>query len=137
LANSGPKTFDGSLGRLSQQRLELCEGVLDGIEIGTVGRKVEKVCAGGFDQFAHSRPLVAGEIVHDHDVAHAQFRNENLLDVGLEGQTVDRSVDHERRDEATQRQRSDEGRRFPMSIRNADPQPLAARRTTITARHVG
>ena len=42
--------------------------------------------------------LVAWEIVHDHDVAFAQFGKENLLDVGLEGETVDRAVDHERCD---------------------------------------
>ena len=55
----------------------------------------------------------------------AQFRDEDLVDVSLESETVDGSVDDERRDEAAQRQGSDEGRGFPMSVRNADPQALA------------
>ena len=80
---------------------------------------------------------MAGKIVHDDDVALAQFRDEDLLDVGLESETIDGSVDDERRDEAAQRQGSNEGRGFPMSVRNADPQALTARRATVTPRHVG
>ena len=79
---------------------------------------------------------MAWEIVHDHDVAFAQFGQENLLDVGLEGETVDWAVDHEWRDEPAQRQGADEGRGFPMSKGNADPQPLAPRGPAIAPRHV-
>ena len=48
--------------------------------------------------------FVAGEIIHDHRIALAQLRDEDLLDVGLEGDAVDRAVQDERRDEAAQRQ---------------------------------
>ena len=137
LADGAPEAFDGPLGGLSQKRLEFGEGIFDGIEIGTVGREVEKACAHGFDQLTHFRPFVAGQIVHDDDVALAQFRDEDLVDVSLESETVDGSVDDKRRDEAAQRQGSNEGRGFPMSVRNADPQALTARSATVTARHVG
>ena len=50
----------------------------------------------GFDQLTHFRPFMAGKIVHDDDVALAQFRDEDLLDVGLESETIDGSVDDER-----------------------------------------
>ena len=93
--------------------------------------------AGGFDQLAHSRAFVAREIVHDHRVALAQVRDEDFLDVGLEGEAVDRAVEDERRDEAAQRQPADEGRRFPVAVRNADPQTFAAPAASIAARHVG
>ena len=46
---------------------------------------------------------MAGQIVHDDDVALAQFRDEDLVDVSLESETVDGSVDDKRRDEAAQR----------------------------------
>ena len=44
-----PKTADGSFGGLAQQRLELREGHLDGIEVGAVGRKVAQLGAGRFE----------------------------------------------------------------------------------------
>ena len=84
-ADGGPEAVDGSLGGLAQQRLELGEGVLDRIEVGLVGRQVEQAGAGRLDHLAHLRPLVAGQIVHDDDVAWPQVRHEDLLDIGLEG----------------------------------------------------
>ena len=44
-ANGDPETLDGSLSRFAQERLELSEGVFDGIEVGTVGREVEEMGA--------------------------------------------------------------------------------------------
>ena len=60
-----------------------------------------------------------------------------FLDVGLEGDAVDRAVQDERRDGAAQRQAADKCRRFPMAMRNADPQAFAAQTPAIAARHVG
>ncbi len=80
---------------------------------------------------------MARQVVHDDNVALAQFRDEDLVDVSLESETVDGAVDDERRDEAAQRQGSNEGRGFPVSERNADPQALTARSAAVTARHVG
>jgi hypothetical protein len=136
-ANGDPETLDGSLSRFTQERLELGEGVLDGIEVGTVGREVEEMGASSFDQLAHSGAFVAREIVHDHCIALAQFWDEDLLDVGLEGDAIDRAVQDERRDEAAQRQSADKCRRFPMALRNANPQAFAAQTPAIAARHVG
>jgi hypothetical protein len=73
---------------------------------------------------------VAGEAVHDDGVAGAQLRDEHLGQIGLEGIAVDRPVEDPRRDEAAQGQRADEGRRLPMPVRYADPQPLATRAPT-------
>ena len=79
---------------------------------------------------------MARQVVHDDNVALAQFRDEDLVDVSLESETVDGAVDDERRDEAAQRQGSNEGRGFPVSERNA-VQALTARSAAVTARHVG
>ena len=40
-----PSIFDGSLCRLSQEQLKLCEDLLDGIEIGAVGRQEQELGA--------------------------------------------------------------------------------------------
>ena len=83
--DGGPQSFDGSLGGFAQERFELGEGHLDRVEIGAVGRQEEKLGAGGFDAFADPRALVAGEIVHDDDIASAQLGDQDFLDIGLEG----------------------------------------------------
>jgi hypothetical protein len=41
------------------------------------------------------------ETVHDDEVAGTEFPHEDLLDRGLEGVTVDRTVEHTVRDEAS------------------------------------
>jgi hypothetical protein len=69
---------------------------------------------------------LAGQIVHDDDVALSQFRDQNALDVSLKGASVDRAVEDERRDHASRRQASDESRRFPVAVRDADAESLAA-----------
>lgn len=60
-----------------------------------------------------------------------------MLDIGLEGLTVDGAVEDEGRDEASQGQRTDEGRCFPMAMGHSNPEPLALRAPAVAARHVG
>ena len=62
---------------------------------------------------------MAGEIVHDDDVAWPELGDEHLLDVGLEGVAVDRAVEHQGRDNAVEAQAGDEGRGLPVAVRNA------------------
>src|SRR5580704_8675946 len=47
-------------GSFSQQCFELCEELFDGIEVGTVGRQVSQLGAGGFNRLANANDLVAG-----------------------------------------------------------------------------
>ena len=63
--------------------------------------------------------------------------HEDLIDIGLKRQAVDRSVENHQRCHSGQSQRADESRRFPMTMRHAHAQPLAARRSPVAARHVG
>lgn len=115
---------------------QLREGVLDGVEVGTVGRQEKESGAGRLDHLAHLRPLVAGQIVHDHDVARPEFGHENLVDIGLEGDAVDRPVEHEGRGDAAAAQSGNEGGRLPVPVRHADPQPLATGASAMPPRHV-
>ena len=63
---------------------------------------VEKARAGSLDQGRHTRPFVRRQVVHDHDVAGPQLRDEHACCVGLEGETVDCAVEHKRRHDAAQ-----------------------------------
>ena len=74
-------------------------GVLDRVEVGTVGRKVEQPRSRRLDRHAHPRSLVAGQVVHDDDVAGRQFRHEPLVDIGLDRVAVDRPVERHWGDE--------------------------------------
>jgi hypothetical protein len=127
----------GSLGGFAQERLKLGEGVFDRIEVRRVGRQVEETRARRLDPLAGGRPLVAGQVVHDDDVALTQFWNKDALDIGLEGVAVDRAIEHERRDHAARGQASDESRRFPMAVRDADTQAFAAAAAAVGPSHFG
>ena len=82
-------------------------------------------------------PAGASIHVHDHDVVRRERRDENLIDIGLEPLAVDRPVENHRRRHAVAAQTADEGRRLPMSVRNARAQPLAFLFAPAFARHVG
>ena len=74
----------------------LAKVFLDGIEVWAVGRQEEEACAGRLDGVSNSWSLMARQIVHNHDVAGADFGHQHLLDIGLEGIAVDRTVEHHR-----------------------------------------
>ena len=72
--------------------LELCEGFFDGVEVRAVGREVIEFGTCRLNELTDPLTFVAGEVVHDDDVAWAQFWYEDLLDISLEGVTVDGAV---------------------------------------------
>src|ERR1700761_5701747 len=79
-----PGGFDSALCGLAQQRLKLGEDLLDGIEIGIVGRQEEQLGPDGSDGAAYGFAFVAAEIVDDDDIARPQCRHQNLLDISQE-----------------------------------------------------
>lgn len=85
-----------------------------GVQVGAVGRQKQQPCASGADRHANSLALVAAEIIHHDDVAGFESRNENLIDISLEGDAADRAVEGHGRDHSRQPKPRDEGRRFPM-----------------------
>ena len=70
-ADAIPECRDGSLGGLTEQRLELREGHLDRIEIRRIGRQIEELGAGKLDPLSNAIDLVSWQIVHDDDVTWA------------------------------------------------------------------
>src|SRR5689334_9172423 len=65
--DGGPKALDGSLRGFAQQCFQFGEGVLDRVKIRAVRREIEQACARRLDQGSHACPLVAGQVVQDHD----------------------------------------------------------------------
>ena len=90
MARQSPSTVRSAAFR--SRALSFEHTFLNWVEIGAVGREVEQMCARRFDQVAHLGPLVAGEIVHDDNVARPQRRGEKLLDVSFEDLGVDRPL---------------------------------------------
>jgi hypothetical protein len=136
-ADGGPQGVDGSLRGCSEQGLELGEGVLDRIEVGAVGRQEEQAGAGRLDGLADGGAFVAGQVVHDHDVAGTQLAHQHLLDVGLKGIAVDRAVEHHRRHHSGEAQTGHEGRGLPVAVGDAGAQPFTLGRPAMQARHAG
>lgn len=137
LADAGPERLDGSLGCASEEGLQLGEDQFDRIEVGAVGRQVEEAGSGLFDEAAYAQDLVGGEIVHDDDVAGAQGRDQDLLDVDEEGFAVHGAVEDEGRDQAVAAQTGGEGGGLPVSPGLSADQPSAPWRAAPGADHLG
>lgn len=76
-----------------EEGFHFSEGLLDGVEVWTVGRKVKHPCAHRLDGLAHPGDLVSVEIVEDDGVAGLEHRGQSVGDVGSEPHTVRRSVE--------------------------------------------
>lgn len=135
-ADASPCVFDGSLSGLSEQCFQLGKDLLDGIEIGAVGRQEEKPCADGADGSTHGMAFVAAEIVHNDDVTRLERRHEELLDIGFEAFTVDRSIKHARCIDPVVPQGCEEGERSPMAVRSLSAQALSSQSPAMGADHV-
>ena len=118
-------------GDLAQDRLELGEHLLDGVEIGTVCGKVDQNCAARFNGFPQAGDLVNGNIVHEHDVTSLQRGSQDLFDISAKGFAVHCTFEHERGGHAIVPQRGDEGAGLPIAVQDLVNQALSTRGTTI------
>ena len=66
---------------LAQERLELGEGMFDGIEVRTVGGQKHQAAARRCDAGAHRLVPVRGQVVQDHGLAGPQHRAEHLVQI--------------------------------------------------------
>ena len=132
-----PQTMDGPLGRFSQVRLQLGEGLLDRVVVGAVGREEEERCADALDGGSHGRRLVARQVVHHDYVAVAEFRHEHASDVCEERVSVHRTVQHPGCHHASAAQAGCEGGGFPVPEGDARAEPLTVPTAAVPPRHVG
>lgn len=120
-------TLQGVGGDLAQDGFEFGEPLLDGIEIGTVCRKVDENCAAPFYGFPHASNLVNRDVVHEHDVTSFQSGSENLFDIGPKRLAVHGAFEHEGRGHTVVAQRSDECGGLPVAVQHLVDQALSAR----------
>lgn len=125
-SDSIPQSIDRSLGCGSHQAFELRESILDRIEVGAVGRQVHVADPVALEGSLHLCRFVGREIVENDEVTRLGFLGQDLFDVSGEDICSHRSIDHHRRDEATQGQSADEGGRLPVTVRKGfDESPTA------------
>lgn len=117
--------------------LELGKDLLDRVEVGAVGRKEQQPCAAGPDCCPDGGFLVAGEVVHDDDVARPKRWAQLLLDPGDEAGRVDGLIKNEGSLDPIAAQCCDEGHGLPMSVRHLGMKSLTNRRPTPQRSHVG
>ena len=136
-SDAPPSRLEGPLGRLSHEMFELGEHLLDRVEVWAVGWQEDEPGAlpanGGTDGVAP----VAAEIVHDDDVSRAKGWDENLLDIGLKGFTIDRTIKKPWGVDPVMSQCGQEGRSLPVTVRDFGLEPHAERCPPPQRRHVG
>jgi len=137
LADAMPDGGDGSLTGLAQQRLELGEHHLDGVQVWAVWRQEQQVRTSLADGAANRRAFVAAQIVENHDIARLQRGHKELLYPGKEGDGVDGAVQHAGCLNAIRAQGRQEGHGFPVTMRHPRYQALAFRGTAMGSGHVG
>jgi len=134
---SSPCCFHGSFVRLSDERLELGEHHLDGIEVWTVWRQEEEVRADITDRIAGRLSFVTSQIVEDDDIASLQRWHQALLDPCCEGDAIDGAIKDEGGDDAVVAQAGQESQRLPMTVGNFCNERLSALTPAAGARHIG
>lgn len=122
--------------RGAEEGFQFRERLFDGIEIGTVGRQEAKVGPDAFDRGADLGLAVYGEIVQDNDVARPERRHQHLLDVGHEGDVIDRAVEDGRRGQPIGPQGGDHRMRLPMATRRVIPEARAAETAPVPPQQV-
>ncbi len=85
---------------------------------------------------ANAGDLMAGEVVHDDDVAGLEARGEKLFGVGLKSGAVHRPIQHHGRGQSAQAQAGDEGGCLPMSPGDRREQARAAPAAATEPGHV-
>jgi hypothetical protein len=137
LADGGDQGFEGSRSGFAEQVLELGEDLFDWVQVGRVFGQEEEFGPRRSNSLANGFAFVAGEIVHDHQIARLERWDQRLLDISLEGFGVDRTIEHPGRLDAILAKGGEEGHGFPMAMGYFGHQPFSARRPSPERLHVG
>jgi len=120
----------------AEEGLEFGKGHLDRIEVGTVGREKPQPRARLFDRDPHLGLLVHGEVIEHHDVAGAQRRDQDLLDVRAERHRIDRAVEDGGGGQGCRSQGRDQRVRLPMPAGRVVDSARAARTARIATQEI-
>lgn len=119
----------------AEDRLELTEGLLDGIEIRRVGWQEEDVTARGLDQTLGGGALMNAEVVPDDELAGTQRGHQDLGDEDVKCQPVEGSLPRHGGGDPPPRERRDQRGLGPVIARGGADHPLAPWRPTEAGRH--
>jgi hypothetical protein len=125
VSDAPPRFFMCSFCGFAHKMFEFGKDLLDWVQIGAVGRQEQEACTDASDGASNRWPLVAGEVVHDDDIARREGWDEALLDIIKEAVAVDRLVQHTGSVDTVTAQSSEEGHGFPMTVRGFGMKPLA------------
>lgn len=142
-SNAGQRLDDRVLECLARARtnapqdgFQLGKGALNGREIGRVGWQKQKLAASSFDGLPYPRSQVDREIVQDHDLPRAQAGSQNLLNVGLEGNPIRRSIQQHCFAHALKRQGGNQRQVRAVVAGNLAHRPFPSRGIGIQRSHV-
>jgi len=129
--------IEAARSRRPQERLQLRKRHLDRIEVRAVRGQEAEPRPDAFDRGLHLGLFVHGQVIEDDDIARAQCRDQDLLDVGEKRGIVDRTIKHRRRGQAIDAQPRNDRLRLPVSARRVVAQPYATRTPTVAAQQIG
>src|SRR5204862_504241 len=113
--------------------LQLREALLDRVQVRRVPGQEPQLSPAGFDRRARRVAVVGAQVVGDDDLAGAQGRGQDLVDVRLERGAVQRAVQQQAGPEAVQRQGGDQGAVLAAPARDAPDGALTAWPTGVAA----
>jgi len=116
----------------AQQLFELGPCLFDGVQVRRVRRQVEQLGSCRFNSFAHSFDLVRTEIVHDYHVANAQFRAQDLIQIGEEYLPIRGRFDGHGGDHAARADGAQNGEDFPSAVGGGFMNARASRTARVT-----
>ena|SRR3569833_908073 len=87
------ESVESAPGGSPQISFEFGESQLDGIEIGTVGWKVNQLGSVALDGGGDCGTFVGGEVVGDDDITWRHSRTQALLDIGGEGGPIHGAIE--------------------------------------------
>jgi len=121
----------------AQHVFELCEDLLDGVQVRRVFGQEQQLGACRSDRSANGFSFVAAEIVHHHEITGFKRGHEHLFDIDREAVAVDRAIKDPGGVDAVMAQRPDKGHGLPVAVGNLGFEPLAPRRPAPERRHIG
>lgn len=128
---------DCALGRLAQQRFEFAEDLLDRIEFRRILRQVHEFRPSRLNCFLDAADLVGRQVVHNDDIAARESGRQTLFEIGDEGRSVHRPINHQRSDHPILAHTGHQGDRLPITVRHTADQSLAAWAASPEPNHMG
>ena len=136
-ANRPEETRNSPRGDFAQQRFEFAVRQFDRVEVRRILRQIAKRCPSTFDCLLDASNFVRWKVVHHHDIAAPERRDQALFHVGQEHFSIHGAVDHHGRRHFIVTQSGHEGNRLPCPKRHLADQSDAPRCSAAEAHQVG